>query len=75
MITQNDIDSLRNTKIESQNLFIGSKKIPAQSGETIDVMSPIDGKILTTIANADANDVNNAVTIARKSFENGSCIF
>ena len=72
MITQNDIDSLRNTKIESQNLFIGSKKIPAQSGETIDVMSPIDGKILTTIANADANDVNNAVTIARKSFENGS---
>jgi len=72
MITQNDIDSLRHKKIESQKLFIGNKKIPAQSGEILDVTSPIDGKILTTIANANANDVNNAVKIAREAFENGS---
>ena len=47
MIKQEDIDALRNKKIKAQNLFIGSKQMPAQSAETIEVISQIDGKILT----------------------------
>jgi len=72
MIKQEDINILRNKKIETQSLFIGNKQIPAQSEETIEVTSPIDGKFLTTIANANENDVDIAVTTARKSFESGS---
>ena len=72
MIKQEDINTLRNKKIETQSLFIGNKQIPAQSEETIEVTSPIDGKFLTTIANANENDVDIAVTTARKSFESGS---
>ena len=72
MIKQEDINILRNKKIETQSLFIGNKQIPAQSEENIEVTSPIDGKFLTTIANANENDVDIAVTTARKSFESGS---
>ena len=72
MIKQEDIDALRNKKIKAQNLFIGSKQMPAQSAETIEVISPIDGKILTSIANANLDDVDKAVITARKSFESGS---
>lgn len=72
MIKQEDINILRNKKIETQSLFIGNKQTPAQSEETIEVTSPIDGKFLTTIANANENDVDIAVTTARKSFESGS---
>ena len=72
MMKQEDINILRNKKIETQSLFIGNKQIPAQSEENIEVTSPIDGKFLTTIANANENDVDIAVTTARKSFESGS---
>ena len=72
MLTQEDIDKLRNKEIKPQNLFVGKKSMPSETGETLDVVSPIDGNVFTTIANANENDVNNAVSIARKSFDSGS---
>ncbi|MEC9415190.1 MAG: aldehyde dehydrogenase [Pseudomonadota bacterium] len=71
MLKQKDINTLRNKKISAQNLFVGSKQIPSQSGKTLEVTSPIDGKTLTTIANANEADVDHAVKTARKSFESG----
>ena len=45
--------------------------MPSETGETLDVVSPIDGNV-TTIANANENDVNNAAGVARKSYDSGS---
>ena len=71
MLNQKDIDLLRNKKINEQYLFVDNKKIPSLSSKTIDVTSPIDGKILTTIANANIEDVDHTVKVARASFESG----
>ena len=71
MLKQKDIDTLRNNKIRAQNLFVGGKQTPSQSGKTLDVTSPIDGEMLTVIANANEADVDLAVKTARKSFESG----
>ena len=72
MLKQEDIDKLRNKEIKPQNLFVGKKSMPSETGETLDVVSPIDGNVFTTIANANENDVNNAVSVARKSYDSGS---
>lgn len=71
MLDQETINRLRQDAIAPQNLFINGGWQPAQSGETIDVVSPIDGSQLTNIANASTGDVDAAVAAARASFENG----
>ena len=51
--------------------LIGGKMVDAASGETFDCISPIDGKILTTVAKCSAEDVERAVKSARQAFESG----
>ncbi|WP_260519182.1 aldehyde dehydrogenase [Aliiroseovarius sp. M344] len=41
------------------------------SGETQDVLSPIDGSTLTTLVRASAQDVDRAVAAARRAFDDG----
>ncbi|WJF92074.1 aldehyde dehydrogenase [Paraburkholderia bonniea] len=43
----------------------------AQSGRTFECISPIDGRVLTTVADCAAADVNTAVAAARRSFAAG----
>ncbi|MCA3560991.1 MAG: aldehyde dehydrogenase [Aestuariivirga sp.] len=52
--------------------FINGKYVSAASGRTFDCISPIDGRVLTQVAECDAEDVNRAVTAARAVFEKGS---
>lgn len=52
--------------------FIDGKYVPAASGKTFDCVSPIDGRVLTSIAECDAEDVNRAVAGARAVFEKGT---
>lgn len=52
--------------------FIGGKHVAAASGKTFDCVSPIDGRVLTQVAECDAEDVNRAVASARAVFEKGS---
>jgi acyl-CoA reductase-like NAD-dependent aldehyde dehydrogenase len=52
--------------------FINGKYVPAASGKTFDCVSPIDGKVLTQVAECDAEDANRAVAAARAVFEKGS---
>ena len=52
--------------------FINGKYVAAASGKTFDCISPIDGKVLTTVAACDAEDVNRAVAAARAVFEKGT---
>ena len=68
---QNLIDSLRNQPVAAQQLLIDGKLQFAQSGQQLPVVSPIDGKVFTSIALADASDVDLAVRAARKAFDSG----
>jgi gamma-glutamyl-gamma-aminobutyraldehyde dehydrogenase/4-guanidinobutyraldehyde dehydrogenase/NAD-dependent aldehyde dehydrogenase len=52
--------------------FIGGTYVPAVSGRTFDCISPIDGRLLTMVAECGAADVDAAVRTARAAFEKGS---
>ncbi|OCP00529.1 MULTISPECIES: aldehyde dehydrogenase [unclassified Ensifer] len=69
---QDKIDQLRNLPVAGQKLFIGGRWQESLSGQSLAVVSPIDGKHLTTIADAVASDVDAAVRAARAAFEKGS---
>jgi gamma-glutamyl-gamma-aminobutyraldehyde dehydrogenase len=69
---QDKIDHLRTLAIPAQSLFIGGAWRAAGNGRTMDVVSPIDGTVLTTIADAGSDDIDLAVTAARAAFEKGT---
>ncbi|UVC08009.1 aldehyde dehydrogenase [Rhizobium sp. TH2] len=69
---QDKIDHLRTLPIPAQSLFIGGAWQASRNGATMEVISPIDGTVLTTIADAGADDVDLAVAAARAAFEKGA---
>ena len=71
MIQQSAIDGLRRAEIPSQALFINGRWQQGETGETIEAISPIDGKVLTTLARASRGDVDRAVRAGRAAFEAG----
>ncbi len=68
---QRQIDQRRAQPVPAQGLFIDGRVTPAASGATLDTISPIDGRVLTTIADGDAADIDRAVAAARAAFERG----
>ena len=71
MLDQNAIDGLRSAVIPDQSHLIDGRKEPSQSGETMDVISPIDGKRICRLAAGSAADMNRAISSARAAFEDG----
>jgi len=65
------IDALRDKTIAPQNHLINGKSKPSSSGKTMDVISPINGSVITTIASGTAEDMNAAISIAKGTFEDG----
>jgi len=51
--------------------LIGGKRIAARNGETFDCLSPLNGRMLTTVARCRQADVDAAVASARAAFESG----
>src|SRR6185369_12580551 len=51
--------------------FIAGQRVAAQSGQTFDCISPIDGRTLTQVARSGQGDVDAAVASARKAFDDG----
>ncbi|MEE8371717.1 MAG: aldehyde dehydrogenase [Sphingomonadales bacterium] len=51
--------------------IIAGQAVDAASGETFDCISPIDGKKLASVARCGAEDVDRAVSAARKAFDSG----
>ncbi|MDO8450589.1 MAG: aldehyde dehydrogenase [Rhodoferax sp.] len=49
--------------------LINGKRVHAVSGEAFDCISPVDGRLLTTVARCGEADVNAAVAAARDAFE------
>ncbi len=58
---------IRNTKLFINNVFVDSV-----SGQKFNTINPANGKILSQIAEGNAEDVNLAVAAARKAFADGS---
>ncbi|MEM8801181.1 MAG: aldehyde dehydrogenase family protein [Pseudomonadota bacterium] len=71
MLDQTSIDALRAQAVPPQHHLIGGAWIAASDGATRDVHSPIDGSLITTIAEGTAQDVDAAVAAAKRAFENG----
>ncbi|WP_407649088.1 aldehyde dehydrogenase family protein [Devosia algicola] len=53
----------------SSRLLIGGKWQEAETGETIAMFSPSNGKEIGAIASGSSGDVNRAVASARRAFE------
>jgi gamma-glutamyl-gamma-aminobutyraldehyde dehydrogenase len=66
---QEQIDAIRYGRVLPRHLFVGGGWVDAE--RTLDVISPIDGSLLTTIADAQPADVDLAVAAARSAFEKG----
>ena len=69
MTDQAQIDALRDVPLTPRNLLIDGAFVPSASGETDDVISPLNGAVLTTTAAATAEDTASAIAAARTAFE------
>ena len=70
-MSQLEINRFRALKVLPQKLFINGKHVEAKDGAMHDVLSPIDGKVFSSISLASAVDADDAVKSARISFEAG----
>ncbi|MEP5154760.1 aldehyde dehydrogenase [Planktotalea sp.] len=68
---QSKIDVLRAKEVPAFGHLIDGKQIPASDGATMDVISPLDGTVLTTTAAGTASDMEAAIASARAAFEDG----
>ena len=63
--------SLADLKIPLALNLVGGRWQPALSGQVLDVVSPIDGRVFASIADSGAGDVDAAVMAARAAFDSG----
>ncbi|MDX5357802.1 MAG: aldehyde dehydrogenase [Rhodobacterales bacterium] len=70
MVTQTEIDRLSAAPVAARQLLIEGAWVDG-AGESLPVLSPIDGQQLTTLASATAADVARAAASARAAFEDG----
>ena len=68
---QADIDTLRSVVIPPQGHIIDGQRVLSQNGQMLDVISPIDGSILTQISAGAPDDMNAAIKSARTAFDSG----
>lgn len=71
MVEQKSIDALGSKPVAAGQLFIGGDWVRPVADAALDVISPIDGHRLTSIAGADSRDVDRAVSAARQAFDKG----
>ena len=57
-------------QIRSQ-AFIDGRYVDAASGKTFDCVSPINGRVICAVSECEVEDVNRAVVVARRVFDEG----
>ena len=72
MINTALIEQLKNQTVEARGHLIDGRTQPSDSGEILEVLSPCNGQLLTTIANGGSTDIDRAVASARHSYNRGS---
>ncbi|SLN10413.1 aldehyde dehydrogenase family protein [Pseudooctadecabacter jejudonensis] len=68
---QTKIDALRAQPVAGFDHLIDGKHVPSSDGGRMEVISPIDGTVLTTTAAGTAADMEAAIASARAAFEDG----
>ncbi len=71
MLDQTTIDSLASAQLSAQQLFVNGEWVSSSNTDSIDVISPVDGRVITTISAANEKDVDDAVAAAKISFDQG----
>lgn len=71
MITQEQIDALRGVAVKAGQCLIDGAAVSSVMGAQLEVISPLDGSLLTTIAAGDRQDIDSAVAAARRAFDDG----
>ena len=71
-LAYNDVIDKKDSLDFRTQAFIGGNYVDSTSGKTFESISPVDGKIITNIAECDVEDINKAVIAAREVFEKGS---
>ena len=71
MLDQSQINALRQASVAPAGHLIDGTPDTGGVGEQIPVISPIDGSVLTTLADGDAALVERAAAAARAAFEDG----
>ena len=66
---QNRIDDIRARPVRAATHLIDGKNVAASDGAVIEVLSPIDGQRLTSIAKGTKSDMGAAIAAARVAFE------
>ena len=55
----------------ASQLFIDGEYVDAASGKTFENFSPSDGHLISNVASGDAEDINRAVSSAKKAYDSG----
>ena len=71
-LAYNDVIDKKNSLDFRTQAFIGGNYVNSTSGKTFESISPVDGQIITNVAECDVEDINKAVIAAREVFEKGS---
>jgi 4-guanidinobutyraldehyde dehydrogenase/NAD-dependent aldehyde dehydrogenase len=69
--TQNWHDRAQSLQIEGR-AYIDGEYVSSASGEVFDCINPANGRIITSIASGDAEDIDRAVKSARRAFDGWS---
>lgn len=65
------IDRLRRERVAPQSHWIGGRDVGNADGTRLDVISPIDGQVFTSIAAGAQHEIDEAVASARQAYEQG----
>ena len=68
---QAEIDQLRALPVAPQSHFVAGRFAPSRDGRTMESVSPIDGRVLASLADGGPDDVDAAVAAARAAYEKG----
>ncbi len=66
---QSSIDALRSQAVPAFTHFIDGQHVAASDGASMDILSPINGQVLTSVARGTAADMHAAIAAARKAFD------
>ena len=71
-VTENQMSAAVSKFLSAKRqMLIGGKWVDAASGETLPVYNPATGQIMANVPAADKEDIDRAVSAARKAFESG----
>ena len=69
----NTTEAVQSAFLQQQpiKMLIGGQWVEAASGKSFETIDPSTGEVLAKVAEGDSEDINRAVTAARKAFESG----